>query len=161
MICKPRPFINDESVPVLCAGKIYYYNVDNADSYIKSRNWYADRPDNYAYTVDKNKKVYLHRYLSSPKDREIVDHINNDRTDNTLSNLRNVNYRVNGINRRTRTKSKTGIRGVYESKNGKYYAKAGLDYKDYYLGTFDTKEEANTALEIFRKGIQDGTKAVI
>ena len=156
-----RKFRDEHTIPVLIKGVVKYYRVDKVDEYIKSRNWYADTMGSYAYTVDKGRKIYLHRYLLDAVKGKVVDHINNDRTDNRMPNLRLTDYKVNGMNRKIDTNSSTGVRGVYKQSNGKYYAKAGLDYKNYHLGTFDSVQEAKEAVLKFWEGVsKDGTPAV-
>lgn len=83
-----------------------------------------------------------------------IDHINGDRKDNRLCNLRDATHRINAQNLRTAPKrSTTGLLGVTLKKhNGKYAAQITIDGKKTHLGYFDRAEEAHQAyLEAKRK----------
>lgn len=151
-----KPRING-TIPVLVSGGIADYRVDDRDDYIMSRNWFAEKGHGYAYTVDKGKKVYLHRYLTKAEKGKIVDHIDNDRTNNQKANLRVVDYKINGYNRSYKTNSSTGVRGVYPNGRGKFYAKAMIEGKNYYMGTYETIHEAS---KVVRRFWEDGTPKV-
>lgn len=74
----------------------------------------------YFYTQDKGKTVYMHRLiLDAPKGIE-VDHINGDASDNRRENLRLATRAQNCANR-SHYKPKSGFRGVYERKSGRFW----------------------------------------
>ncbi len=75
---------------------------------------------------------------------EQIDHINHDRSDNRLSNLRAATKRQNGRNQKLRVDSTSGVPGVYPRPNGKWQAMMQGDHKEH-LGTFNTFEEAVAA----------------
>jgi len=84
---------------------------------------------------------YLH-YGKIPKGYEL-DHINGDRSDNRLDNLRLVTRSENSMNSKIFSNSKLGSRGVCLClKSGKYKASITKNYKAHHLGTFDTKERS-------------------
>jgi len=70
-------------------------------------------------------------------DFEMLDHINRDKSDNRISNLRIVNHQKNSFNREN-TKG-------YRYNNNGWIASIGLDGIDHYLGRFKTEEEAKNA----------------
>lgn len=75
-----------------------------------------------------------------------VDHINHDRADNRLANLRFVTHTQNGRNTKLPVTNTTGVIGVsYNKKYDKYYAQIYIKGKNIYLGWHDTLEEAATA----------------
>ena len=103
----------------------------------QSPNYIA--PSGYI-SVQVNKKLYkAHRliwlwwYGYLPEND--IDHIDGDRTNNTLSNLREVSRSCNLFNRRdTKRISNTGITGVYqEYKTGRYHAKIFILGKSVHL----------------------------
>ena len=90
----------------------------------------------------RNRVVKLQRYLLEVDDREIaVDHINGDRMDNRLCNLRKCTRRENSYNAKV-LPSQLGITGVRRTENGKYRAEICHNFKNIYLGRFNTLEEA-------------------
>lgn len=52
------------------------------------------------------------------------------------------------IEKKARKNSQTGIRGVSKTKNGKYRARINFKKQSYYLGTYDTLEEAKAVREV-------------
>ena len=96
------------------------------------------------------KKYYLHRlvwlyaYGHTP-DCEI-DHINRNRSDNRLCNLREASRHENLWNSPVRCDSSLGLKGVeYVKKINKYRAVITLYGIKHRLGTFLTAEEASQA----------------
>ena len=77
-----------------------------------------------------------------------IDHINRDRADNRLVNLRETCDALNRQNvEKARTDSRAGLKGVYMPRRpgGKYGAKIRVDGKHIWLGQFDTPEAAHHA----------------
>lgn len=66
-----------------------------------------------------------------------IDHVNGDRADNRIVNLRCVNPRQNSMNQKVRSDSVSGITGVSRSGN-KWMARIGQSY----LGSFENVEAA-------------------
>ena len=114
----------------------------------------------YAY----NSKIgSMHRYLmkqpyqkgkrGSSKGDIQVDHINGNKLDNRLENLRLVNLSENQLNH-SKTKGRSKYRGVIWAGSMKHITNAGKPWiarlkpsgqKRMYLGSFATEEEAATA----------------
>ena len=77
-----------------------------------------------------------------------IDHINGNRSDNRLSNLRDVPRSSNLQNqRRAHRDSASGLLGVRARRDGRFTATIMRNYKAYYLGTFSTPEEASAAYQ--------------
>lgn len=75
-----------------------------------------------------------------------IDHINGDKADNRLANLRDVDASVNSQNQhRAKRNSKTRTLGVTQTASGKFMARMLLRGKRLYLGLHDTPEDAHTA----------------
>ena len=99
-------------------------------------------------TVQINKKVYLlHRiiwfmvYGKFPEND--IDHINGDRSDNRLSNLRDVCHKENLKNKRRQKNNKSGVVGVgWYNKLGKWKACIMVDGRTIHLGYFYKKSKA-------------------
>lgn len=73
-----------------------------------------------------------------------IDHINEIKTDNRISNLRDVNQTANLLNQSKPQRNNTsGFRGVsFQKKTGKYRAQLMVNGKQNHLGEYDTPEQA-------------------
>ncbi len=99
----------------------------------------------YQYLNIGNKKYKIHRilgflFLGLDIDDKIqfIDHINRNKSDNRLENLRIVNCQQNGFNRNSK--------GYYfHKKNKKYQSNIYINKEKIYLGEFNTEEEARQA----------------
>lgn len=78
-----------------------------------------------------------------------VDHINGNRSDNRIVNLRAATRSQNNCNSGLRSDNTSGYRGVsFQAQYGKWEARIHADKKKHRLGYFDTAEEA---AEAYRK----------
>lgn len=89
--------------------------------------------------------AWLYVYGSFPKND--IDHINGDKTDNRISNLRDVETYVNCQNRkRARSGNRSGVLGVgWNKRIGKWAAQIRVSGKSKHIGYFDTPEQAGLA----------------
>lgn len=71
---------------------------------------------------------------------EFLDHINRDRSDNRIKNLRECSKSQNLHNMRRNPRS--GFKGVRMERSGRWSCKIIAFGKRYHIGTFDTREEA-------------------
>ncbi len=95
----------------------------------------------------KRKNYYIHRLIWlwvygewPPMD---IDHVNRDRTDNRLANLRLTTESQNIHNQPAR--NPVGLKGVWQQKSGNWAAGITKDRKRVHLGTYDTPELAYEA----------------
>jgi hypothetical protein len=72
----------------------------------------------------------------------VIDHINRNRQDNRISNLRLVNWSENQQNRESGKTNKTGYVGVNKDGN-RYYASISSGKKKRIVGAFDTAKDAH------------------
>ena len=80
--------------------------------------------------------------------RGLIDHINGDRSDNRVCNLREVNHSQNMMNSKLMKNNTTGYRGVtLVKKTGKYQARITINGKLISLGHFNTAKEASDEYE--------------
>nr|AAL73476.1 endonuclease [Tetrahymena thermophila] len=96
----------------------------------------------------KTKTFQLHRVLAqhfipNPNNYTCIDHINQNRKDNSLSNLRWCDYSKNLYNRGKTKGLSSKYKGVYwyQSKN-KWQAYINFEKKRFHLGYFQTEKEA-------------------
>lgn len=73
-----------------------------------------------------------------------IDHINRNKSDNRISNLRVVGRNENMQNQGLHKRNTSGFRGVSEFKN-RWRARISVNGKDKYLGRFKDKESAYEA----------------
>lgn len=77
-----------------------------------------------------------------------IDHINGNRDDNRITNLRAATQGENIANSKLNRKNKSGFKGVsWNAKQRKWAAFIGIDRGKRYLGAFDTPEEAASAYQ--------------
>jgi hypothetical protein len=75
-----------------------------------------------------------------------IDHINGDRGDNRLCNLRLADQRQNLRNKGKQANNRSGYKGViWERRAGRWRADIRLETKSKMLGYFDTAEDAYAA----------------
>lgn len=98
----------------------------------------------HGYSYKAHRLAWLHFYGRWPV--KFLDHINHDRADNRISNLREATYQQNAVHRRGY--SKHGVKGVsYQPKyiHRPWVAVCRADGKRLYIGAFSTKEAAAAA----------------
>jgi hypothetical protein len=103
----------------------------------------------YLETSADGHRVLVHRlvwfFVHGEWPRGDIDHIDGDRTNNRVSNLRDVSRRVNLENqRRARSDSQSGLLGA-SPHQGRWTARLRVDGKQHYLGLFDTPQLAHAA----------------
>lgn len=110
--------------------------------------------DNHGYyiiTLSKNgdrKTFKIHRliaihFIDNPENKQFVDHIDIDKTNNSISNLRWVTRSENGFNTGINRTNTSGIKGVsFDKKTKKWRVRIKLNQKSKHLGLYETLEEA-------------------
>jgi hypothetical protein len=120
---------------------------ENSDGYLNVKI------DRRTYKV--HQIVWLHSYGIWPSG--VIDHINRDKKDNRLQNLRDTTVQVNNINKDVRKDSKTGVPNVtWRERDKRYYVACKRDGKQNYGGSFKTFAEAKLFAEKFVKEIGKG-----
>ena len=88
--------------------------------------------------------AWFHYYGQWPKDQ--IDHINCNRSDNRIVNLRESSQLENRHNIRKNSNNTSGYKGVsWHADTAKWRARITYMHKEYHLGLFDTAEEAHAA----------------
>lgn len=78
----------------------------------------------------------------------VVDHIDNDKTNNHVSNLQIVSQRVNSTKDQWRRNPASLYPGVTLRKSGKWRSKIRINNKDRHLGYFISEADAGRAYEL-------------
>jgi hypothetical protein len=98
--------------------------------------------DNRDYTA--HRLAWLYVYGRFPNGD--TDHINHDKIDNRIANLREATRSQNSANRPPPKHNKSGHKGVhFDRAKGRWVAYIKKDFKRYHLGRYDTMEEAIAA----------------
>jgi hypothetical protein len=113
----------------------------------------AGTSHNCGYKIIRiNKKQYLsHRlawlYTYGEMPSNLIDHINGDRSDNKLENLRDCNIKQNAHNSIIPKNNTSGIKGVnWHKLANKWRAQIKLNNKNIHLGLFENLELAKIAI---------------
>lgn len=86
-----------------------------------------------------------------------IDHINGDKADNRLCNLRDATARLNSENKRSAySNSKTGLLGVTPDRGGRYMARIFVEGRRRFLGMHDTPELAHQAYVQAKRELHPG-----
>lgn len=75
-----------------------------------------------------------------------IDHLNGDRADNRLKNLRAATHAENCRNSKVRKHSKSGVKGV-RKRGTKWHVRIRFDNKAIWVGSYETLEDAKQAYE--------------
>jgi hypothetical protein len=117
------------------------------------------RGNGYYFVVLCNKNSIkshsIHRlvakaFIPNIFNKEFVDHINNQKLDNTVSNLRWCTNQQNQFNSLLSKRNTSGIRGVTWEKN-KWRARLEYNGKKIHLGYFDDINDAKLARQLKAK----------
>jgi hypothetical protein len=86
-------------------------------------------------------------YMTGKWPENDIDHINRIRNDDRFCNLREATRSQNHANAELSSYNSSGLRGVSMHQCGKWQANIRIKGKLYYLGLFDTAEDAHEVYE--------------
>lgn len=113
------------------------------------------RKDGYFHAEINKRKYLLHRLIFTLKHGYtpvFIDHINGDRSDNRIENLRDVTRGQNNRNAKRRKNSRSGVKGVsWYAKDRKWVVRLYIDGKNKYFGSFDLLEDAEKHVQQIRE----------
>ena len=101
--------------------------------------------DKIRYTKTIHKLV-LTTFENNPENKKCIDHIDNNRLNNELFNLRFATYSENSYNSKLNNKNTSGTKGIsFNKKYNKWEAYIMINYKKNHLGSFENIEDAKKA----------------
>lgn len=119
-----------------------YLKLDDSREHYR-KDSYIDESNGYWRYKTGEKYKYLHRVIIGAKKGEIVDHINRDKSDNRLSNLRIASPSLNAYNTHIENALGRGI--YYDSYGSRYRACISHMNKTLKLGSFKDIDSAKRA----------------
>ena len=131
----------DYGIGVTGKDEEFYFDLEDYDK-IKGYYWVTDK-EGYLMASSNNTYIKQSRLIMSPNDNEIVDHIFHNVYDNRKVYLRIATHSQNGMNQIMHTNNTSGVKGVsWHIGINKWVAAITVDYKQMYLGQFDSFEDA-------------------
>ena len=127
---------------------VLYWNMNRDSLAIHKGDPVATKldPDGYVTVRVFDRRVMVHRLIykmSTGDEPEQVDHIDQQKQNNRISNLRAATHAENQANRAGWS---TGFKGVYASGQ-KFRAMISIDKKPTHIGTYDTEQLAARAYD--------------
>jgi len=119
--------------------------------YLHNAGYYkVDLCENY-----KRNKYYIHRliaisFIPNPNNLQEVDHIDKNKSNNSINNLRWITHNNNAYNQNKKKNSTSKYRGVSKGNNA-WVVTIKINGKQNYLGTFKTEEEGAIVFNDFIK----------
>lgn len=131
------------------AKRLFAYNPESGDLVNRVARGRAKAGDDATFSSSHgyrqvslgNKKIYAHRliwlYCHGELPADTIDHINRDRADNRLENLRSISHRENNLNKGVFSHNTSGRTGVSWCKQtSKWSASIKVNQKSKRLGRY-------------------------
>ena len=91
-------------------------------------------------------KLVGNAFLPNPENKRCIDHVDNNRLNNNVENLRFASHSENGMNQKISSKNTSGFKGIsFNKKNNKWMACIRINGKNKNLGYFEKIEDAINA----------------
>lgn len=137
-------------------GTFTWLNVDSIHPRMRGRAAGTKRKDGYSQINIFGVCYLSHRlawfYSNGNWPSEFIDHVDGNRGNNCLANLRLASPCENQYNRRNNKSNSSGSKGVtFCSRSGKWIAKVRLAKKIHFLGRFEDIELASLVANQFRE----------
>lgn len=121
---------------------------DNTYEWASKLRWHHQYGGGYIKATKHGKTIYLHRAIIGAKRGEHVDHVNRNKLDNRLENLRICTQEQNNRNTNPKKRKSSKYKGVYKnnSRVNPYRAQISVNNgESIHLGCFKTEWEAAKA----------------
>ena len=108
----------------------------------------------YRISLNLNRKEYKHfihrliaiAFIENPENKDFIDHIDNNRINNSISNLRWATNQENSRNRKISNNNTSGVKGInFDKGSNKWRALIQIDGIRVHLGYYLTLDEAKQA----------------
>jgi hypothetical protein len=97
-------------------------------------------------TTKKLHRLIAESFIDNPDNKPFIDHIDSNKLNNNIDNLRWATNQENQRNSKLSSKNTSGAKGVHFSKRDKkWYATITIDCIKIHLGCYNTIEEAKNA----------------
>lgn len=117
-----------------------------------SRFTWRKHPNGYATHIDGDTSILLHRLLMPGVDE--VDHIDQNKLNNTRANLRACSHLQNCHNRGISAANTSGALGVsYVKSRDRWLAQICIDGKKKNLGRYKTRDEAEAVYKAAKERV--------
>jgi hypothetical protein len=129
--------------------------------WLNSYNWHAQTTPNGSIYAARNASIKLGEITSKEKPRVIlmhqqildfpeidVDHYDRDTLNNQRFNLRSCTESQNGANAKLSKRNKSGFKGVWKHRSGKWQAQICINRKKINLGLF---KDIDIAAEAYKR----------
>ena len=94
-------------------------------------------------------RLVAQTFIDNPNDKDCVDHIDNDKTNNSVYNLRWATHQENHYNRSISSNNTSGVKGVtWNRRAKKWQSQIMINGKLYNLGYFDDIEDAKRVRQL-------------
>lgn len=140
--------VHEKGTLLIPLNKGLFAKVDaDKHQWLNQWNWHVS-VKGYAVRFQGHKRISMHSLLISCGKE--IDHINRDKLDNRVFNLRSANQHQNQGNRwKPKGERSSKFKGVYKRKDGKFVAQCIVNYKKVWLGSFCNEQEAADAYDRF------------
>jgi hypothetical protein len=123
-------------------------NLGNVRNDKTNRILKAGNNKGYKLCVLNRKTLSVHRlvaiaFIPNPDNKQQIDHIDNNRSNNNVNNLRWSTSQENQCNKGISNKNTSGYKGVYYVKDRKKWrAEISINGKSTFIGIYETSEDA-------------------
>ena len=146
-VAKPNIFeVEGDTLKVYSFNKTLLFVADATMADLICRHNWFKLANGYAGTSIKGRPALAHRIIFGAHKGQMVDHVNRNKKDNHLNNLRLCDKSQNAFNCKIRKDNKSGVKGVWFRKdNQKWVAEIKQNNRKIVIGSFHTKEQATKA----------------
>lgn len=131
----------------------FTYDLETGDFIKYDGRWGGVSKRGYIQLTYEGTTYVVHRLIWMwvyGEEPEQIDHINGDRQDNRLENLRDVDHLTNCRNRKKRSNNKSGFEGVsWDKENWQWVSQLRIEGKNIKIGEYNTPQEAADARQEF------------